>query len=120
MADLLGTKKFLEALNKEMGVTLPLTDDALRAVTNAAAAAGVTLTTVTDLAKDADALIEAFKGTPEQTQALLRFALSLAKTGEKLMFKLSHTIDRVDHLVDSYTPSSGSLFPLTITPKEQK
>jgi hypothetical protein len=108
MADLLGTKRFLEAALPQLGVTLQLTDEMIEKVGATADELGVFLGGATDLVKGLDGIVHAF---PEQWQAIVREAVLLLSRGReaeaavlRLIFKASRKLDAIP----------DSLFPLTV------
>jgi len=83
MADILGTKKFLDAVLPQLGVTLSLTDEMVMKAATIADEMGVFIGEATELVDDASEMVQAAKDAidamdlPENTQAAVRAGLAI-------------------------------------------
>ena len=81
--DLIGTKKFLEAVLPQLGVTLSLTDEMVQRAATVADEVGVFIGEATELVDDASEMVQAAKDAieamqlPENTQAAVKAGLAI-------------------------------------------
>ena len=113
--DLIGTKRFLEAVLPQLGVTLTLTDAMVAKAATVADEVGIFIGEATDLVHDADAIVEAF---PAQWQALVREALLFAGQGRSLVAAMNRVVEKASRKLDAIP---DRLFPLTVdAPKDTR